>query len=318
MGRTLHPRIAITPGDPAGIGPQVLLRAWASCHFDKRVYFCGEPKLWLNAAATAAINPDLIAPYLAQPGAHSSLTDNVRLGESGPAAAKLAWHALDAAIAGARAGEFEALVTGPIAKSAMLAVGFPNPGHTEYLQAQFEVGHVLMVMYAPGFVVGLNSIHIPLRNVAEQTTAKSVADNLRLLNGFLLTQKITKPRIAVAGLNPHAGESGHLGHEEAQIRLGMQQASQSGVVAVGPLPGDTVFYGMARGQFDAVLAMYHDQGLAPFKLRHFSDGVNVTVGLPVLRTSPDHGTAYDLAAQSGAVDAGSAAAALRLALAGLD
>lgn len=315
MGRAVHPRVAITPGDPAGIGPSVLLRAWANCRYDPRVCFCGEPQIWLNAAKAAGIDQDQLRPLLAESTPVAAAFLDVRLGVGNAASAKLAWHALDEAIAGACRGEFAALVTGPIAKATMLAAGFAYAGHTEYLQARFAAPAVLMVMYAPGFIVGLNSLHIPLAQVAERTTADSVAMHLRLLNDFLLAQKTTQsPRIAVAGLNPHAGEQGHLGNEEERIRQGMAMAARMGLKLSGPLPGDTVFYAMAQGDYDAVLAMYHDQGLAPFKLKHFNDGVNVTVGLPVLRTSPDHGTAYALAASGGKVDAGSATAALQLAL----
>lgn len=312
MDRSISASIAVTPGDPAGIGPNVLAQAWQILNYDKRVRFCGGAEVWRRAAGQIGLDPAQIEAQCIE----DQLQSPVVLPKPGfpdRAGALLAWRAVDRVLAGV-GSEFSAIVTGPISKAQMDKVGFPHLGHTEYLQERLAAHDVLMVMYAQGFCVGLATVHIPLANVPSAISKNRISTACRLLASFLQKIGIDGPRIAVAGLNPHAGEDGLLGDEEAVIQSAIAGAEVGRAQLFGPLPGDTVFHAMAEGRYDAVLAMFHDQGLAPFKLKHFHDGVNVTVGLPVLRTSPDHGTAFELAKSGVLPDAGSAVAALKLAL----
>lgn len=301
--------ILVTPGDPGGIGPWVMLRAVEAYSSPVvPIRLLGDPRIWLRAAGQMGLDTERVEALCAGRALDYSLPP---LGRATPEGARLAWAALDEAIDAAKPGV--AVVTGPIAKASMLEVGFPHAGHTEYLAERTGTGRVLMVMSAPRFHVGLHTVHLPLREVPAAISAEGIAEDLALLSGWL--QAVGEQgTIGVCGLNPHAGEEGALGDEEAAIRGGMALARARGLAVEGPWPGDTVFVDLRVGRLAAVLAMYHDQGLAPFKLAHFHDGVNVTVGLPWLRTSPDHGTAFALAAAGPAgVDSASAAAALRLA-----
>lgn len=301
--------ILVTPGDPGGIGPWVMLRAVeAYDHSAAPIRLLGDPRIWLRAAGQMGLDTDRIESLCAGRALDQSLPP---LGRATSEGARLAWAALDEAIDTARPGV--TVVTGPIAKASMLEVGFPHAGHTEYLAERTGARRVLMVMSAPRFHVGLHTVHIPLREVPSAVSAEGIAEDLALLSGWLQAVG-ERGVIGICGLNPHAGEDGALGDEEATIRAGMATARARGLEVEGPRPGDTVFVDLQAGRLAAVLAMYHDQGLAPFKLAHFHDGVNVSVGLPWLRTSPDHGTAFALAAAGPAgVDAASAVAALRLA-----
>lgn len=305
-----QPTIELTPGDPGGIGPEVMLAAWWENHTAASLRLAGDPRVWLRAADQLGIPCALVQPALGDGSAGVELPP---LGQATDAGAQIAWQALDAALARVLAGQSVGLVTGPIAKATMLAQGFPCPGHTEYLAHRSGAERVLMVMYAPKFVVGLSTVHIPLRAVADVLTSEAIIEDGRLLLGFLRQIGVGQPRLAICGINPHAGEGGALGDEDARVAAAVTVLRDDGFNVSGPWPGDTVFAALAAGEYDAVLAMYHDQGLAPFKLRHFYDGVNVTVGLPFVRTSPDHGTAFSLAARGGA-DPASAKAAVRLAL----
>lgn len=306
--------IQLTPGDPGGVGPWVMLQAWQAAADRAALRLCGDPRVWLRAAGQLGLATDEVEAACVGAAVAEPLPP---MGCATSAGARLAWMALDEALAGLHDGQARALVTGPIAKASMLEVGFPYPGHTEYLAERAGARRVLMVMSAPRFHVGLHTVHIPLRDVAGAVSADGIAADLTLLAAWLATIG-EGGTLGVCGLNPHAGEDGALGDEEIVIRSGMQQARAAGLALAGPLPGDTAFVDLASGRLAGVLAMYHDQGLAPFKLRHFHDGVNVTVGLPWLRTSPDHGTAFSLAAVGPqAADPASAAAALALALRGI-
>jgi 4-hydroxythreonine-4-phosphate dehydrogenase len=233
---------------------------------------------------------------------------------------------LDAAIAGCQAGRFKAMVTAPVHKGIINQSGIAFTGHTEYLAAACGVERVVMLLCAnlPAGLMGLQrglplrvaltTIHMPLALVSAQITVKTVLETIEILHAGLKTQfGIAQPRILVAGLNPHAGEGGYLGSEESiAIEPAIAQAQQAGIRVEGPFPGDTLFDLHSLDRVDAYLAMYHDQGLAPFKFVTFNTGVNVTLGLPIIRTSVDHGTALDIAGK-GVADAGSMLEALRLA-----
>lgn len=300
--------IRLTPGDPGGIGPWVMLRAWAAQTVPPLL--CGDPRIWLRAAGQLEMDADAVEAACVGCAGDLPLPT---AGQPTAAGARLAWQALDEALDAVLA-DGGAIVTGPIAKAGMLEVGFAHAGHTEYLAERAGVDRVLMVMSAPGFHVGLHTVHIPLAEVPAAVRGDVLERDVEALAAYLA--RLGEPgTIAVCGLNPHAGESGRIGFEEEQrIAPAVARLRARGVAVEGPLPGDTVFHAMVEGRFAAVLAMYHDQGLAPFKLRHFHDGVNVTVGLPWVRTSPDHGTAFSLAAVGpAAADATSAIAAVRLA-----
>jgi 4-hydroxythreonine-4-phosphate dehydrogenase len=278
-------RILITLGDPAGIGPEVIDRALASRHLPKGFEF--------------VILGDRQAGTPGKPTQRS-------------AAAALA--ALDQSVEELTHGRAAAVVTGPVCKAGLQSIGFPFPGQTEYFAHAFGVDKFSMLLTGNTLTVGLVTIHESLANVPAWLTADLIYQTGSLTAGFLRRCGNLNPRIAVAGLNPHAGENGAFGDEETRVILPAIQrlnASGSGVFS-GPEVPDAVFRAAAHGQFDAVLAMYHDQGLIPLKLLDFDNAVNVTLGLPVPRTSPDHGTAFSIAGKHQA-DPSSMIAAIRLA-----
>jgi 4-hydroxythreonine-4-phosphate dehydrogenase len=280
-------RIGITLGDAAGIGPEIVTAALASGRLPAEFEYCV-----IGEAGTA------------QPGVPS------------PETAKSARAALEESARRAMAGEIDAVVTGPIHKARMQAVGFEFPGQTEFFAARAEVKNFAMLLTGGALTVALVTAHIPLRRVAEALSAAEIVRVGLLLKDFLLRRLDRVPRIGVAGLNPHAGESGALGVEEietiapAVAELNGRAKSES--CFTGPLSPDTVFHRAALGEFDGVLCMYHDQGLIPLKLHAFDEGVNVTLGLPFPRTSPDHGTAFEIAGR-GVARPNSMIAAIRLA-----
>lgn len=221
---------------------------------------------------------------------------------------------LDRALAGARAGEFDALVTAPVQKSLISEAGVPFTGHTEYLAERLGCTRPVMMLVAGSLRVALATTHLPLRAVSAALSVEGLGETLTVLDHDLRRLwGLARPRIAVCGLNPHAGEGGHLGDEELRvIGPAIEAARSRGVDASGPLPADTVFVPRTLARFDAVLAMYHDQGLPVLKHAGFGHAVNITLGLPIVRTSVDHGTALDLAG-TGQADAGSLDAAVELA-----
>ncbi len=221
---------------------------------------------------------------------------------------------LDRAIEGCRAGSFSAMVTAPIQKSVLSTPAAPFAGHTEYLAERCDVEAVVMMLVGGGMRVALATTHLPLSAVPAAITHSGLERSLRILHDDLVTKfGIARPRILVAGLNPHAGEDGHLGREEIEVISPVLEAlCAEGFLLQGPLPADTLFQPRYLDHADAVLAMYHDQGLAVLKYASFGQGVNITLGLPIIRTSVDHGTALDLAG-TGRADGGSLLAALELA-----
>ena len=225
---------------------------------------------------------------------------NVVPGQPTPATGRAAWDALEEAAARTLQGELAAVVTAPVCKANLYKLGFRYPGQTEFFAARCHVEDFAMVLTGGSMTVALLSTHLPLAEAVRQITRSEIVRVGRLLAAFLRLRLGRSPRIAVAGVNPHAGEAGNLGREEIDIiapAVGeLQSLSDAGRASfTGPLPPDTVFYQAATGQWDGVLCMYHDQGLIPLKLHAFHEGVNVTIGLPIIRTSPDHGTAFGLA-----------------------
>ncbi len=225
---------------------------------------------------------------------------NIELGKETEEAGRIAHVALDRAVRDLKEGHIDVLVTAPISKNAMHMAGFAYPGHTEYLAHEFGGKPGLMMMVADTFRVGLVTTHLPLSQVSAAITREKIKSALDILiNSLRIDFGIGRPVIAVLGLNPHAGENGHLGKEDDEIiQPVILEAKKSGDLVMGPYPADGFFGAMQHRKFDGVLAMYHDQGLIPFKMLHFQDGVNYTAGLPYVRTSPDHGTAYEIAGKN--------------------
>lgn len=227
--------------------------------------------------------------------------DNIRveLGRSSEMAGEASYMALEKAVDDLKQGEIDALITAPINKDNIQSEKFNFPGHTEYLAEQFQVRDYVMLMVSESMKVGVVVGHAPLSEVAARITKSAIVHKLRIINQSLEKDFLIKrPRIAVLGLNPHAGDNGLLGREEIEIIIpAIQQAKDEGIIAVGPYPADGFFGSGDFVKFDAILAMFHDQGLIPFKMAAFDRGVNFTAGLPVIRTSPAHGTAYDIAGE---------------------
>ena len=261
------PRIAITTGDPAGIGPEIAEKAAA----DVRVRAVCEPLIYGSDKPFA-------------PGKLSA--------EAGLAA----YETIVRAVRDAQAGVVQAIATAPINKEALALARLPWRGHTEMLAALTNTRDVAMMFYSGKLLVVLATIHIPLSEVPAALTPESLETIIRLTSEAMPKFGITAARIALAGLNPHAGEHGVIGPEEEQVLVpAVRQARKAGIDITGPWPGDTVFTRAVLGDFDVVIACYHDQGLIPVKLIAFGEAVNVTLGLPIVRTSVDHGTAFDIA-----------------------
>ncbi len=312
-------RLVITSGEPAGIGPEVSYRAaheFLKSNHEVSITLMGDKSLFPKSE-----NPNLEI-------LHHSLAVENKLGSPNPLNSPYVIQMLDHAFDGCVSQRYDAMVTAPIQKSTInegQSLGAEKfTGHTEYLAQRAGVDQVVMMLCGqPNFDfpelpsqlrVALVTTHVPLQNVSSAINFDLVLEVIKILNHDLkLKFGISNPRIRVAGLNPHAGESGHLGSEEIQTILPAIEAARSlGIDASGPYPGDTIFDLKQLSNTDAILAMYHDQGLAPFKFATFGVGVNVTLGLPIIRTSVDHGTALDLAGKNQA-DAGSMLAALELA-----
>jgi 4-hydroxythreonine-4-phosphate dehydrogenase len=284
-----RPRIAITVGDPAGVGPEIARAAAA----DPRVTAVCEPVLYgpHEAGALAAFTPGVVSA----------------------AAGRAAYEAIVAAVADARAGRVDAVATAPISKEAFARAGLPWPGHTDLLAELCGGVRVAMLFHAPALRVVLATVHVALRDVPALLTPERLGGVIELTVEALPRFGCPRPRLAVAGLNPHAGEHGLMGHEDDEvIAPTVARYRDRGVDIRGPFPADTVFVRASRGEFDAVVACYHDQGLIPVKLLAFGTAVNVTIGLPIIRTSVDHGTAFDIAGK-GLANPGSLIEAVRLA-----
>ncbi len=316
-------RIVISSGEPAGIGPDLLVQLAQEPHADELVALA-DPGL-LEARARLLNLPLQLRPYdgsvAPQAQAAGSLTilpiELAKPSEPGQLDVLNAPYVLELlrrACQGCLSGEFQALVTAPVQKSVINDAGIAFSGHTEFLAEACAVDQVVMLLVAGQLRVALATTHLPLATVPAAITPVRLESVLRVLHRDLQQRfALPAPRIAVLGLNPHAGESGHLGREEIEvISPVVEDLRGEGMALAGPLPADTAFTPRILDTCDAVLAMYHDQGLPVLKYAGFGDAVNVTLGLPIVRTSVDHGTALDLAGRGGA-DAGSLAAALALA-----
>jgi len=302
-------RLAITTGEPAGIGPEVALAAAVACGFEADLI--GDATLLHASAASLGLAWPLPAPLGV---VHEPLATPVRPGQLDPRNAPYVLRLLDRALEGWRAGSYAALVTAPVHKGVINDAGVAFSGHTEYLAAATGTPRVVMMLVGGGLRVALATTHLALSAVPAAITRAALDATLDILQADLQARfGLAQPRIAVLGLNPHAGEGGYLGREEIDtIAPAVAAAQARGISASGPWPADTIFVPQNAQRVDAILAMYHDQGLATLKYASFGHGVNVTLGLPLLRTSADHGTALDLAGKAQA-DAGSMRAALELA-----
>jgi 4-hydroxythreonine-4-phosphate dehydrogenase len=286
MAPTNQPRIGITIGDAGGIGPEVVAKTLRDPFLPKGARF------------------QVLGNAQAKPGRSTIHT------------ARQAWQALETAVKLWKAGEIDAVVTGPVQKETLARAGFLYTGQTEFFAARCrkQADDAVMVMHDKKLTVSLCSTHSSLRDAIKSLTSRQIVHVGRVTETFMRNLGVKKPRIAVAGLNPHAGENGLFGTEEKKIILpAVRQLTRLGIKASGPHSPDTVFYRAMKGGFDAVICMYHDQGLIPFKLLAFTTGVNVTLGLPIIRTSPDHGTGLDIAGKNRA-DHSSMLAAVQLAV----
>ncbi|HSU78135.1 MAG TPA: 4-hydroxythreonine-4-phosphate dehydrogenase PdxA [Burkholderiales bacterium] len=296
-------RIALTSGEPAGVGPELCVRVARETAFS--AHLCAELVVIGDRALLSG------APRVE----HVPLARASTPGKLDPANARYVLAVLDRAIAGCRSGEFAAMVTAPVQKSVINDAGIAFTGHTEYLAEHSAAEHVVMMLVGGGLRVALATTHLPLTDVPRAISTAGLFATLKVLDADLRRRfRIARPRILVAGLNPHSGESGHLGHEDSDlIAPAIAAARAAGIEASGPLAADTLFVPERLRNADAVLAMYHDQGLPVLKYASFGRGVNVTLGLPFVRTSVDHGTALDIAG-SGRADPGSLREALELAI----
>ena len=285
----LTPVVAITVGDPSGIGPEIALKA------------SGDPRV------TAVCRPVLYGPHT---------PDAIALfprGEVNAASGRAAYDAIVTATTDALAGRVQAIATAPINKAAFAAAGLPWKGHTELLAHLCGVRDVAMMFWSDKLRVILATVHIPLAQVSRELTTDRLLSVIQLAASSLPRFGLAAPRLAVAGMNPHAGEDGLLGTEDRDVMSpAVARARLAGIDVSGPWPADTIFVRATKGEFDAVIAAYHDQGLVPVKLVAFGQAVNVTLGLPLIRTSVDHGTAFDIAGK-GIANAGSLVEAVLLA-----
>lgn len=283
------PRIAITVGDPSGIGPEIAVKASS----DPRVREVAEIVVY------GPSTDDALKAF--------------KTGEVTAESGRVAYETILQAVEDVQAERLDALVTGPINKAAFAAAGLPWKGHTDLLAHLTNAPRVAMMFHSQSLRVVLATVHVPLAEVPQCLTAERLETTIRLAAAELPRFGFPSPRLALAGLNPHAGEGGLLGKEEVERFSPVVVACRSDNIDItGPLPADTVFVNAVRGQFDAVVACYHDQGLIPAKLVAFGETVNVTLGLPIIRTSVDHGTAFDIAGQ-GVADSSSMVEAVLLA-----
>jgi 4-hydroxythreonine-4-phosphate dehydrogenase len=322
--------LALTLGEPAGIGPDITFAAW------RRRSELGLPPFYLLAdpdfvarrarqmapdVAVAVVEPASASATFATllPVVDIAVAVSAEPGHPDQSSAPAAIAAIRRAVADVGTGAASAIVTNPIAKNVLYRSGFAEPGHTEYLaklaaEATGVAYHPVMMLWSPELAVVPVTIHLPLKDVISRLTGDLVVETGRIVARDLRDRfGIARPRLVVAGLNPHAGEDGALGDEDLNlVRPAVERLKAEGIDARGPLPADSLFHAAARASYDAALAMYHDQALIPIKTLAFDHAVNVTLGLPFVRTSPDHGTAFDIAG-TGRADPGSLIAALRLA-----
>ena len=307
------PRLGLTVGDPAGIGPEIILKALAHPEVPKASWVIYGSRAALDAASIKLGLKTFDASF-------ASIVDiggeAVEAGQVSAEAGRQAALAVIKAAEDSLRGDLLGLVTAPLNKEAMHNAGFDYPGHTELLAHVAKTPNVAMMFVGGKIRVALLTIHAPLKDVPRLVTESEIVRVATLVHEALpkFCSTSTRPKIAIAGLNPHAGEHGHIGTEEQEVfPRALAKLRTSGIDIEGPFPGDTLFVRAARGDFDGVIACYHDQGLIPVKLLAFGEAVNVTIGLPFIRTSVDHGTGFDIAGK-GKADEGSLLAAMRLAV----
>jgi 4-hydroxythreonine-4-phosphate dehydrogenase len=316
------PRVALTAGEPAGVGPELCLTI-ARRELPCELVCLADRDMLAERARRLGLNIELRdydgTARRHEPGTltveHHPLATSSTPGKLDKTNARYVLDLLDRATDGAMAGEFAGIVTAPVHKGVINDSGVPFTGHTEYLAARTHAPLPVMMLASKAMRVALATTHLPLRDVSAAITIESLTDVVTILHRDLVKWwGIKQPRIAVCGLNPHAGESGHLGDEEIRvIGPAIERLAKSGLRVSGPMPADTAFVPRILAEFDAVVAMYHDQGLPVIKHAGFDTAVNITLGLPILRTSVDHGTALDLAG-TGRADSSSLASAIALAI----
>jgi 4-hydroxythreonine-4-phosphate dehydrogenase len=323
--------IILTMGDPTGVGPEIILKAWLSGDLDRGgrpLLVAGDPGVLRRAARVLGVEPEIsavdeaLASHQLRVGGRilplKALSDlpaeNLAWGKPTVACGRAMVEYIEWACDRCLAGEAAAMVTAPINKRAILAAGFEAPGHTELLAQRCGSGKVVMMLAGERLRVCLVTTHLALSDVPAALSTAEILSTIRIAHKDLRHFfGLARPRLAVLALNPHAGEGGRFGDEEQRfITPAIEAAKAEGIAASGPHSADALFHFAVRGDYDAVICMYHDQGLIPLKLLHFDDGVNVTLGLPIVRTSVDHGTAYELAG-TGRANAASLVAAVNLA-----
>ena len=323
MSRLPDSPLAVSLGDPAGIGPEVIAKCW-----DNRSAFNLPPFVAIGDPRSVGAVWDGPIELIADPSEADSAFDYglplIQLAAAEPdipghpsvAGAHTSLDSLEIAVGLARSGSAAAVVTGPVAKEQLYAIGFQHPGQTEFVAERCGVarGNVVMMLAAPTLRTVPVTTHLPLRDVPDSLTIALIESRGRAtLRGLQRNFGIAEPRLAVSGLNPHSGEGGALGLAEIEvIEPAIAVLAAEGWIVTGPHPADTMFHARARANYDAALCMYHDQALIPVKALHFEEAVNVTLGLPIVRTAPDHGTAFDIAGQDRA-DPRPMAAAIRMA-----
>lgn len=327
--RALRLPLALTMGDPAGIGPELALRAWLARDDAAPPFFVlADPAALADLARrfdfpapiAEAAPADSVALFAdALPVVPLAAPARAECGAPDPAFAAATIESIDRAVAYVKSGEASAVVTNPIAKATLYAAGFKFPGHTEYLGALAArdwggAPQPVMLIWSPALAVAPITIHVAIRDVSRLLTQDLIISTARIVAADMTRRfGLARPRLAFAGLNPHAGEGGAMGREEIEtIAPAIARLKAEGLDVAGPLPADTMFHASARARYDVALTMYHDQGLIPAKTLAFDSGVNVTLGLPFVRTSPDHGTAFDIAGK-GLANPASLLAALKLA-----
>ena len=320
--------IVISMGDPAGIGPETIARAWDARHERALPPFVAVgdcravARVWdgpleqvSDLAAVPRVFPDAL-PVLKVENA-----GEIMPGVPDLDGARCALHALELAAGLVRSGAARALVTGPVSKAQLYDVGFTHPGQTEFVAERCGISpdNAVMMLAGPTLRVVPITVHVPLADVASLLSVELIVGKARVTaRGLMRNFGIEHPRLAFAGFNPHAGESGRIGSEEVElIEPAIRQLRDEGIDARGPFAADTLFHARAREEYDAALCTYHDQALVPIKTLHFDDGVNITLGLPIVRTSPDHGTAFGIAGK-GVAHPGAMIAAIMMADAAAD
>ncbi len=311
-----RPVIAVTSGEPAGVGPELCLRLneRVAQGLAARIVILADRDLLAERASAIGLAGFVLRDWNAALPALAGVIDVLHLplarpaqpGKVDPANSRYVLQLIDRALAGCRAGEFSALVTAPVHKGVINDAGIAFTGHTEYLAEKTQTSRVVMMLAGGDLRVALATTHLALKDVPAALTQASLEATLRILDAELRVKyALAAPRILVAGLNPHAGEGGYLGREEIDVIAPvLERLRGEGMQLIGPLPADTVFNPATLARGDCVLAMYHDQGLPTLKYASFGKGINVTLGLPLIRTSVDHGTALELAG-SGRADPGS-------------